>query len=395
MVKISPRVLVLNGHEVITGGGRVVDAPANGPAHQVLSRLSGALGDNGQVLITAESGWDHLTDPGMQGDWTLSGGPGWHTARRGSSRLRIGKIPMIKPGNSPLLDDHPDLITMAVRHQIWATLTGVPFYGDGGTVALTLLDEVARVRGREPLRKWASDQAPHAREDAWPAIPAWTAGDVPDGAVTLDRNAQYLAGVPSVYVPLDAPENTGRMDFDPRRAGLWEIITPENPEPRLPHPCGSSARPGEPRWYAHPTLDLLARLGVTPEVTGSWTLPRERCRRLLDPWYEVLRDARTELLHSDPADPDARVLLQAVKDTYSRGISHLDKAPERRWYRRDYRAIYYSSARTRMWWALRQAGQQHGTWPVRVATDAVTYAGDAALRALPIGTGIGQWKVRA
>jgi hypothetical protein len=398
MTKLPPRVIVLDGNRVITGRGLAVPAPPGGDAQEVLSRLLGALGDNGQVLITSEPGWDHLSDPGLSGDWTVTGTDGWQTARNGSNRLRIGKVPNIKAGNSPILDSCPDLVSLAIRHQEFATLTGVPFYADGGTTALLLLDETLSVRGREPLRKWIDDQAPAVREDGWAGGSAWLAGGTPapgepPAGLVADRNAQYLAGVTGVYLPLDAPRRTGPIGYDPRRAGLWEIITPDNPEPRLPHPCGVRASPGEHRWVAHPTVDLLAQLGCQPVVLDSLTLGRERCRRAMDTWYDVLRLARQQLIGA--SDPDGVVLLQALKDTWSRGITHLDKGPDRRWYRADWRAILTSSARTRMWRSLWLAGLACGEWPVKISTDTVTYASSSAGAALKIGSKIGEWKVSA
>ncbi|HEY2089871.1 MAG TPA: hypothetical protein VGH54_28105 [Mycobacterium sp.] len=397
MTKLPPRVIVLDGDRVITGRGRDVKAPPGGDAPSVLSRLLGALGDNGQVLITDAPGWDHLADPDLSGEWTVSGTEAWHTARRGNDRLRIGKIPLIQTDNDPLMAGCPDLLSVAIRHQDYANLTGVPFYADGGTTSLLLLDETVSVRGRDVLRKWIDDQAPPCREDGWPGGSAWPAGGIGGEAharagLVVDRNAQYLAGVPGVYLPMDAPCKTGPIPYDPRRAGLWRIVTPDNPEPRLPHPCGVYAQPGEERWAAHPTLDLLCELGVTPRVLDSLTLPRERCRRIMDKWYAALRDARAELLGA--TDADSAALSQAIKDTYSRGISHLDMSPKRRWYRHDWRLILNSSARTRMWRDLWQAGITYKVWPLRVSTDTAAYASASAGAALKIGSRIGEWKVR-
>jgi len=394
MSKLPPKVLVLNGNEVITGYGAVVDAPPAGRDGEVLGRIAGALRDNGQVFLTDDPAWDYLIDPDIRGDWTVTGGPGWYTARRGASRLRIGKLPMIRPGNSPLLDDKPDLIAIAVRHQMFANMTGVPFYGDGGTVFNLLLEQAAgKIRGREPLRKWLDDKAPRVREDGWPGGSGWTApGSDGRGKLEVDRNAQYLAGMSGVYVPLDAPQRTGPASFDARRAGLWEITVPDNPEPRLPHPCGAKAQPGRKAWHATTTVALLERLGVRVQVHDSLTLPRERCRRILDPLAAALSTARAELLGS--TDPDTLALLGAVKDTWTRGISHLDKSPDRQWYRADWKAEYFSSARCRMWHSLHTAGTVHDIWPVAISTDTVTYSDISAGAALKIGTGVGEWKVR-
>lgn len=388
-----PRILVLDGGAVINGNGSIYDAPAPAPAPEVFSRLAGVLGDNGQVLITGKPGWEHLADPDAAGDWIMTGGPAWYTIRKGSLRLRIGKIPEISRDNDPLVKGDPNPVTVALRHQEFASLTGVPFYGDGGTVALLLLDATLSVKGRQPLRKWLDSSAPAVREDAWPGGGLWECGRQDYTAtVTVDRNAQYLAGVNGCYLPLDAPEHTGPADWDPRRAGLWRIRCPASPEPRLPHPCGSRAEPGTPVWVAHPTMALLEQLGVQAEILDSWTADRGRSRRAMDPWYEALRDARAQLL--DAGDEDSRALLAAVKDTYSRGISHLDRAPERRWYRPDWRAILYASARTSMWRAVWVAGITCDVWPVAMHADAVSYEDPHAPKALRIGKGMGEWKIQ-
>lgn len=393
MPKVAPRVLVLDGDAVINGRGSLYDAPPDADAPVTFSRLAGALGDNGQVLITGEPGWERLTDPECSGDWTVTGGPAWFTARKGSIRLRVGRIPEINADNDPLMRGNPDRITIAVRHQVFANLTGVPFYGDGGTVALLLLDDTISVKGRQPLRKWTDEAQPKVREDAWPGGGNWEC-DLREycSQVTVDRNAQYLSGVVSVYLPLDAPVNTGAVEWDPTATGLYRIRVPKNPEPRLPHPCGRNAMPGIAQWVAHPTMALLHQIGAPPEILDSWTLPRTRSRRAMDPWYEVLKGARAQLLTE--TDPDSAALMAAVKDTYSRGISHLDRAPERRWYRPDWRAILYANARVSMWRAIWTAGTTYGIWPVSMRADAVSYEEPDAPKALKIGTGMGEWKIK-
>lgn len=394
MPKITaPGVLVLDGPTVITGKGSVINAPARGPAGLVLDRLAKRLGDNGQVLITdAEPRWDTIIQ-GDTGGWQVSGGPAWFTARRDQARLRIGILTEIPANNDPLLAG-ADLLTIAVRHQMYAGLCGVPFYGDGGSTATLLLDTTISVRGRQPLRKWDDKAAPEVSEDAWPGGGGWPdqPGEHPH-TVTLDRNAQYLSAVNGTYLPLDALRRTGSIPFDQHLAGYWRIGIPANPEPRLPHPAGRNVSPGL-RWVTTPTVQLLAFLGCTIDVADSWTCPRDRCRRVMDPWYEVLRDARAELLAVPDRGGDTAALLEAVKDTYSRGISHLDRSPLRRWYRPDWRNTLYASARCSMWRSLWVAGSVHNVWPVVVKTDSATYEQENAPAAFKIGAGMGEWKVR-
>jgi hypothetical protein len=374
----------------------VVDAPLhNVPAAEILDRLAARLGDNGQVLITdAAPRWDKITQ-GDTGDWEISGGPAWFTARRDQARLRIGILREIPAGNDPLLAG-ADLLTIAVRHQMYAGLTGVPFYGDGGSTATLLLDAVISVRGRQPLRKWEDKAAPAVNEDAWPGGGGWPdqPGKHPH-AVTLDRNAQYLSAVNGTHLPLDAPRRTGAIPFDQHLSGYWQIAMMPNPEPRLPHPAGRNVSPAGLRWVTTPTVQLLAFLGAEITVTDSWTCPRDRCRRVMDPWYQVLRDARAELLATPDRGGDTAALLEAVKDTYSRGISHLDRSPLRRWYRPDWRNTLFASARCSMWRSLWVAGTVHSVWPVLVKTDSATYEQENAPAAFKIGTGMGEWKVRS
>jgi hypothetical protein len=371
----------------------VTSAPQRGPHGLILDRLARRLGDNGQVLITdSEPGWGQIIT-GDTGGWEVSGGPAWFTARRDQARLRIGILREIPDTNDPLLD--PELIVTAVRHQMFAGLTGVPFYGDGGSTATLLLDATIKVRGRQPLRKWEDQAAPEVSEDAWPGGGMWP--DVPGQhphTVTLDRNAQYLSGVNGTYLPLDAPRRTGAIPFDQHLAGYWRIMIPPNPEPRLPHPAGRNITPGALRWVTTPTVQLLAFLDCEITVTDSWTCPRDRCRRVMDPWYQVLRDARAELLATPDAAGDTAKLLEAIKDTYSRGISHLDRSPLRRWYRRDWRNILFASARCPMWRSLWVAGTVHNVWPVMIKTDSATFTQANAPAAFKIGAGMGEWKVR-
>lgn len=391
MTTVSPHVLALDGPDVVMGSGTIMPAPAD-PAEPdtVLDRLAAALGDNGQVFLTgSQPAWNAIVAGKQIGEWKITGGPSWYTAMRHPIRLRIGVIPEIKALNDPMMSN--SLIDTVIRHQVFARLLGVPFYADGGTTAVLLLDATVRVRGRQPLRKWENKDAPAVHEAPWPGAGGWEPQPEYHAAVTLDRNAQYLSAVNGCYLPLDGLEHTGAVQWDPAASGYWLISVPDNPEPRLPHPAGKGITAG-PRWCAGPTVALLAELGTRIQVADSWTCPRDRCRRAMDPWYARLRDARARLL--DNPDTDSAAILAAVKDCYSRGISHLDRSTDRRWYRPDWRATLFAAARVSMWRALHRAGREYKLWPVAIASDSVTYSDTEAPKAFKIGSRMGEWKVR-
>lgn len=387
----APGVLLVNGRRVVVPAGETeLRAPRPGPADEMLDRLWGKVGHNGLVLLGDERpDWSYLiTDAGA---WKMTAGPAWFTASRGETRLRLALLPKIDPGNDPLLG--PDELATVTRHKRFADLLGVPFYADGGSTSALLMEETIRPHGANVLRSWRDERAPRSAEASW--LGPWEAGERSDtvDVVRLDKNAYYLCAANSTHLPLDGLRHTeGRAD--PKTSvGLWQVRTPANPEPRLPHPFGAgrSAQPGTWRWVAHPTLELLADLGVRVEIRDSWSVPRDRSRRLLVPWYERLRAARAAARTYD--DDDALAIQRALKDTYSRGIGCLDREG-RRWYRPDWRAMIYAQARVNFWRALLKAGQQCDRWPAVTRTDAVLYSGTTVPETFKVGDGLGEWKIQ-
>lgn len=388
-------VLILDGESTITGSGMVLGSPSWRSSLQFFDAVSKRFGGDGNVFFSKRDDTvDRLGLTQDTGPWKVTGSDSWHIARKGSDYIRLGHLGVIDPGTDPMIAD--DLFTTAVLHQLFFDLVGVPFYGEGGTTSSILLDATVSVKGQEPLRRWDDKGAPDVRESPW--LGPWQRECDCTGMenhVTLDRNAQYLSAAGNVVLPLDALREHHGPPQDPRDAvGFWRIEIPENPEPRLPHPCGPQAVAGEWAWVTSPTVEFLAEMGAPVKVASSWTCPRNRSRRLLrgetapGKWYNRLRDARAVLLESD-SDDDRRVLA-AVKDTYTRGVTGLGKHSGR-WYRPDWSQIIRAEARVSMWRAVFRIGIAESLWPVSTSTDAATYSIQPA--SARIGTGMGEWKV--
>jgi hypothetical protein len=397
-------VLILDQDRVITSHGAVTEMPRTRGAAEMMDRFAGIFNGDGTVFFThRDTHWQGLADaPG----WTFTGSNTWHTATRHDSRIRFGHLAHIDPADDPLLvlSDLKSgavttgcLVITAVLHQVFHDMVGVPFYAEGGTTSALLLEQTLHVRGEYPLRRWNEPHAPRVAESPW----AGPLGDPPDGSdvVTLDRNAQYLAAAGQVVLPLDALERyDGRPGALPLRGhvGYWCIRVPDNPEPRLPHPCGAGAVPGELLWVTSPTAEFLTQLGIKLDITAAWTCPRIRARRLLSgrgtsgggKWYERLRDARARLLESE--DEDAAHVLAAVKEVYRRGVGALNRNSGR-WYRPDWQQFIHAQARTSMWRAMHQIGQKDSLWPAATHTDNVTY--DRLPPSARVGDGMGEWRI--
>lgn len=378
-------VLILDGERVITGRGTVLDAPAVGSRTEMLERLASRYGDGGLVLVTGET-WATFLQLQDRA---------WSVLPFGRQFLRFGNLAKIDRSNDPMVTD--DLMGTALMHQWFHNLTGVPFYGDGGTTSCLLMDATISVRGQDVLRKQgerATQLMPRVIESPWPG--PWGPKDA--SGFTIDRNAQYLAAAGGAILPMDG------LQRDPGFGGIGyhKITVPENPEPRLPHPCGPGAEAGDRRWVATPTLELLRAIPVGVTVHDEWTCPRSRCRRLLSgagqggtgKWYERLREARRSLLSDPHQSPESRLVLAAVKATYTRGIGAALVRDTGRWHRPDWAAIIQAKARCDMWRQLQTIGTTQGLWPVATRTDAVTYAHNQ-LPLVRLGDGIGEWSVVA
>src|SRR5699024_3391485 len=122
-----------------------------------------------------------------------------------------------------------------------------------------------------------------------------------------DRSGSYLAGVSGLELGVgEAQHHPDGTEFTPRVPAYWRIEIPQAGDWRMPNPLDPRGiNAGKQRWVTTPALEFAIEQGYEPEIIEAYTWP-ERAR-VLDPWYERIRDARTAL---DVPDPDR----QAARD---------------------------------------------------------------------------------
>ena len=129
-----------------------------------------------------------------------------------------------------------------------------------------------------------------------------------------DRSGSYLAGVAGLELGVGpATHHPDGTAFVPRMPGYWRIEIPDGGDWRLPNPLDPrGGNTGKVRWVTTPGLDFAVEQGHEPAILEAYTWT-ERAR-ILDPWYERIRDARTAL---DTDDPDCQVARDQLKAIYA------------------------------------------------------------------------------
>ncbi|MFE5797019.1 telomere-associated protein Tap [Streptomyces sp. NPDC056503] len=252
--------------------------------------------------------------------------------------------------------------------------------------------------------------------------------------VGIDVNMAFAAAANGLPVGLSAaPVHTVDPVFDPAVPGSWLVDLSHIDLNRvrvgkqwtqlrgelLPSPFTPTGEtPQGPAWYATPTVAYAVELGYDVHPLEAWLRPQ--AGRYLDGWYQRLRDAYVATMDDlgvaeklPPADfltamdgcktrdPEAAIVLGAIKNTVKGGIGKLqEKArgggwrPGQPWpalarptWRPDIRAAVISRARTSMHRKMIALAAATGAYPVAVLSDCAVYAtdGPSPLDALPYG----------
>lgn len=217
-----------------------------------------------------------------------------------------------------------------------------------------------------------------ARDQSLEPDLCWTAKEFPARATHcygFDLNAMYLGAASSLALPVgefqrSEPVETNELMLS-GLPGYWQLI-------------GNN---GELTWVTTPTAQYSGQVAL-----DGYYWPGHH--RFLEPWYKMLRDARTQLLEEGgPA-------LEAVKAVYRQGIGRLGSTRRKDLsdplYQPYWRHAVQAEARTRLLRRIGKLSQRPVALDVDCAwffTSSRTPEAFAKRIGLPLGTGIGQFKV--
>lgn len=331
--------------------------------------------------ITAPRSGDGVSHPFFEtrGDWLGGRSPGlkawgyWYKRGGHGFDLHVpayGRSVWQESPNAPHLAAHVALFDKATG--------GVPWKGNGTITS----DAWLRRRLRRTLRP--TELPPPVADGSAHEVPmVWHRPARPDERNLrychgLDLNLAYAAGASSLPLPTGAYTHLELPRFDPKLAGVY-LVEVE----------------GETRWVTAPTMQRLAAAGV--QALEGYVWPESG--RHLRAWYEMIRDARTELL--EMGGPALGALKDVCREGLGRMASKVRTIPDGRrleddpMYQPYWAWAVIAEVRERI--LLRAGGVSVD--PVAIDTDALYFLSSrhspetlAATMGLPLGTGLGQFK---
>lgn len=386
---------------------------------QMLASLgvdAGGLGDNPTQLTTEMrelTAGSELVTAALQDGWSLGGKDGdrlgaWTRVYREGGKRGVWVVLMAGMSHdrmdTPVLGDDPSPAALARRLGLLSGALRAPWVMNGFTTGLELM---FKLRGRDRKTVFAAvDPVPPAKmstenDVVWSRKPTAEEGQR-RFVHAYDRGGSYAAGVAGLELGIGAPTHHPEgLAFDKKLPGYWRVQVSDSGDWRMPHPLNPRGQVGsQPVWVTTPTMQLAVEMGYEPPVVEAYTWSEHG--RVLDGWYERVRDARTAL---DLDDVDAQAARDQLKVVYTRTIGALGSdtfmrgregyAPERRHH-------IVAKARSNMLRRIAQIGRDTDQWPLAVVTDTVLYASDEPdpVLAWPgdskhFGRGFGQFKAEA
>lgn len=348
-----------------------------------------------------EAGWRVGGSGDALGSWTRV----WRDGQQGRAAW-VALLPAMDD-QLPVLVDEPDSSTLARRLKLFADALHAPWSMSPSTTGLDLMVTL-RAKDRDKVFAPSAEIPPSSiatleQEIEWSRKPtseesklAWVHA--------YDRGGSYAAGLAGLELGIGDPTHHAEgTAFVKRLPGYWRIEVPEAGDWRVPHPLNPRGRmPAQPVWVTTPTLEFAVEQGFAPEVLEAYTWPEHA--RILDPWYERIRDARTGL---DVDDQDAQAARDLLKVVYTHSIGMMGSEVHmkgRRTYAPERRHHIVAKARSNILRRIQQIGRDAEAtggwaWPVAVTKDTLLYVSDEPdpVKAWPgkpeqLGRGFGQFK---
>lgn len=304
----------------------------------------------------------------------------------------------------PVLADDPDAATLMRRLARFAEATGFAFHTTAQSTGIDWMislqwpkrDEYFPALDREDVpppaaashMNWDPDwcRTPTAEEAAMPYV------------VAFDRGGSHVAGLAGLELGYGTPEHhpNGVDQLKFNVPGLHLVEVPESGDWRFPNPLNpGGSLPSGPVWRATPSLERAAKLGYEPKILESWVWPQHG--RILNPWYEAIRDSRTAL-----DNPDDLLVRDLVKVVYTRSYGQMGAHEHQAGhpgYAPHNRLSGIANATSNLIYRVHKIGTETGRWPLAMLKDTVLYASSTAdpATAWPggdrwFGRGLGQFK---
>lgn len=387
--------------------------PAVGTLPELLDRLAAAYTEGSGVALLAPdiaeslgfpvdelpAGPEAKSHPAAEvaraAGWKVRSVHRWTRFTRGRSQVVVGLLDLIDAEYCPLIADFPADTTASFA--AWHEATGAPWYGDPGEAGNAVLQASQpakyEAKGRDTATWWTL-RGPADDPVEWPLRVEWWRREEDKPYEHLyDCTRAYLAAMRTVEVARWQLTPTGRIEFDPKRAGWWLVeLSPWTLSHLMPDPAGEGD--GTTRWVTTPTMNLLTELteqkvfgteqrvydGV--RVLDSWTAAADRA--VMTTYADRLNKAYLSAV-AMPDSGDARRLKVAAREafTWSYGAWRSKKSDVQR---PDWAAAVVAEARSNLWrrmWTAGGGGKKPDRakpgkerWPLRIATDAVWYASD-------------------
>jgi hypothetical protein len=178
---------------------------------------------------------------------------------------------------------------------------------------------------------------------------------------SYDVRGSFLAAykTPLCIKPLPAPVESDGSEWTRKHAGALEVLTPEWSDPRIGHPLGVRAKPGEWQWIWSASYRLLRTLsdaGTIKPVHVRRTALRSgyqgASEALLLGFYEAMKAAREHYPEGSEERAYSKEMYSAWLTSTKRGTSNVFK-------REDWYFSIRSEAFGRSWnagWTAVQAG---------------------------------------